>query len=401
MRMNRKRPQPQARRADLRMKTIQQAIEQFLAEKRGSKQTIRSYRNGLNAFCESLRAGRPLEDGEQPVGQEILNESGEKRDVLDPETSDVAVLDESWMENFIECLQGLDRSAATESLYVTAATLFYRFLEAERLASPFMPALTRTVSERTRKTGRRRPKFPRDEIERLLDYAESLAAKSVEGAGAELKSEAARKTARQRERLRNLRDRAFILLLADTGLRVSEARSIKVGDIDFLEGRLSILGKGDNEDLVRVSERAMTALRDYLNAQDLKARREAVQEKENQKQSGEHRRRIQEKSLYVFVRHDRGAKNDAGRISSSTAWEDIVRARATEAVGEEASLQIHPHSFRHYFVTVVLLATNNIEKARRLARHKSIATTQKYTEIDPELDQDYHEIFNSRRRNKR
>ena len=60
-------------------------------------------------------------------------------------------------------------------------------------------------------------------------------------------------------------------MLADTGLRVSEACSIKIEDIDFLEGRLSVIGKGDNEDLVRISERALSAIRDYLNEQDLRA----------------------------------------------------------------------------------------------------------------------------------
>ena len=45
-------------------------------------------------------------------------------------------------------------------------------------------------------------------------------------------------------------------------------------------------------------------------------------------------------------------------------------------------------------MTVVLLATSNIEIARRLARHKSITVTQRYAEVDPELDEQYHEIFN-------
>ena len=99
------------------------------------------------------------------------------------------------------------------------------------------------------------------------------------------------------------------------------------------------------------------------------------------------------KSLPLFTRHDRGAGENLDRIASSTAW-DLVKVRAVEAVGAEAAALIHPHSFRHYFVTVVLLATRNIEIARRLARHKSIAVTQRYAEVDPELDEEYHQIFN-------
>jgi integrase/recombinase XerC len=366
------------------MPTISQAIELYLSTKSGSKRTITSYRNGLNAFCQALENGRKI-DG--------LDE----RETLDPKTTDVSSLDETWISTLIESLKGL--SPATESLYITAVNGFYHFLVAERLASPYLPKLERLISERARKVGRRRPKFPRDEIEKLIEYAESLTTKGVEDAGTELKSEANHLAERKRARLRNLRDRAFILILADTGLRVSEACSLTLGDIDFLEGRLSIIGKGDNEDIVRISERAMAALRDYLAAQDLDARRKALQEKERNRGKSGRRNLVQEKSLYVFVRHDRGAKNDAGRIAASTAW-DFVRARAVEAVGEEAAAQIHPHSFRHYFVTVVLLATNNIEKARRMARHRNISTTQLYAEIDPELDQDYHEIFNARSQEK-
>lgn len=368
------------------MTTVNQAIEQFLVTKKGSPRTIASYRNGLKAFCDALAQGRDKPDD---------GSAGNEKERLDPKTADIQELDETWMSTFIESLR--DKSPATESLYVTAATMFYRYLVAERLDQPYLPALERIVSERTRKIGRRRPKFPRDEIEKLIDYAESLATQSVENTGAEIVTEKARKATRQRVRLRNLRDRAFILVLADTGLRVSEACSIKIEDIDFLEGRLSVIGKGDNEDLVRISERALSAMRDYLNEQHLKARRKAIQEKENCKGNGQRQSRVQEKSLYVFVRHDRGAKEDTGSIAASTAW-DFVRRRAVEAVGEEAAAQIHPHSFRHYFVTVVLLATNNIEKARRLARHANISTTQLYAEIDPELDEDYHEIFNARKR---
>jgi hypothetical protein len=45
---------------------------------------------------------------------------------------------------------------------------------------------------------------------------------------------------------------------------------------------------------------------------------------------------------------------------------------------------------------VVLLATSNLEKASRMARHKSIQVTKRYAEIEPELDADYHRIFNEK-----
>lgn len=357
------------------MPTIIEAIEQYLdsVTSARSERTARTYRNAMNAFCEALRS--------------IPLDSKHKK-VLNPETSDVSELQVDWIISFIRYLKNY--SAATESLYLSAVAGFYQFIASEggswQLAlSPNLPRLRELINKRSRKQGRRRPKFPRDEIEKLIEYAVNLANINVNDAGANAKTEAGRMAERRRARLRNLRDRAFIILLADTGLRVSEACALRLGDIDFLEGRLDVLGKGDDEAEVRVSERALQAIQDYLYARDIKARNKGS------RISGE-----KEKSLPLFVRHDRGASTDFSPITASTAW-DFIKERAIEAVGETAAAQIHPHSFRHYFVTVVLLATNNIEKARRLARHKNIQTTQLYAELDPELDQDYHRIFNERK----
>ena len=55
---------------------------------------------------------------------------------------------------------------------------------------------------------------------------------------------------------------------------------------------------------------------------------------------------------------------------------------------------ITPHSFRHYFVTVVLRATGNLKIAQELARHRNIAVTQRYAHLnDDELDKAYGGIF--------
>lgn len=338
------------------MTTILEAFEQYLdsvAQSR-SPRTAQAYRNGMAVFCAALEKAK-----------------------IDPETADVAGLDEDRITLLIRSLK--DKSPATESLYLAAAGGFYRYLAAERLADPNLPRLKELIKQRSHKLGRRQPQFPRAEIERLIEYAEALATQSVQDAGAKAKTEGGRGEERKRARLRNLRDRAFILFLADTGLRVDEACSLALGDVDFLEGRLTVIGKGDQQAAVRISERALSALKDYLQA----------------RQAGYRVGGKKAKSLPLFTRHDRRVAEDVTRITAQTGW-NLVKARAAEAVGEEAAEQIHPHSFRHYFVTVVLLATNNMEIARRLARHKSITVTQRYAEVDPELDEQYYQIFNQK-----
>ena len=49
------------------------------------------------------------------------------------------------------------------------------------------------------------------------------------------------------EHFMQLRDPAFLITLADTGLRVHEACKLRRGDIDWQEGRLVIIGKGDED----------------------------------------------------------------------------------------------------------------------------------------------------------
>ena len=175
-----------------------------------------------------------------------------------------------------------------------------------------------------------------------------------------------------------MRDRAFLLTLADTGLRVHEACKLTRGDIDWNEGRSLLIGKGDREAVVRFSSRSLTALRDYLGTRG--------------KIDGAFGKPLT--SLPLFARHDRGAGKKISAITTATG-RNIVAQRVVEALGLEAVGSITPHSFRHYFVTTVLRGSGgNLKLAQELARHRNIAVTQRYAHLsDDELDQGYWEIF--------
>ena len=255
---------------------------------------------------------------------------------------------------------------ATESLYLTAVAGFYDYLAAENLADPNLPKLRMLIRQRSRRYGPRLPQFPRSQIEDVLNYAATIATLPY-------KNEA--------EGLRNLRDRAFLLTLADTGLRVHEACGLRRGDIDWNEGKAMIIGKGDRQDVVRFSNRCMKAIRDYLK------RRATIDGASGRPLS----------SLPLFSRHDRGAGKKIKPITTGTG-RNIVSQRVKEALGSQAVGQITPHSFRHYFVTTVLHGSGGkLKLAQELARHKNIAVTQRYAHLsDDELDRGYWEIFEER-----
>ena len=278
-----------------------------------------------------------------------------------PELDPVSLITESFITDFASDLKSY--SPNTEQLYLTAATGFYEYLAAEKLADINLPRLRMLIKRRSRKTGQRLPQFPKDDINKVLSYAKSLNMTPVDS---------------KRQRLQLLRDRAFILTLADTGLRVHEACNLRRGDLDWQEGKAVIIGKGNQEAVVRFSTRALTALRDYINT------RAEI--------DGAYGRSLT--SLPLFARHDLGAGERVEPISTTTG-RNIITQRVREALGEDAAGTITPHSFRHFFVTEVLQGSGgNIKLAQKLARHKNIQVTQRYAHLsDEELDKGYYDIF--------
>jgi site-specific recombinase XerD len=302
-----------------------------------SLNTARTYRNAMNSFCEML-----------------------SRHQMKIDVEPISLLDEDAVTWFIASLK--DYSPTTERLYLTALTGFYEYLSAERLCEINLPRLRLLIRQRARKPGQRLPQFPFNKIEIILEYANNIA-KSIE--------------ANPNSRLINLRDRAFLYTLADTGLRVHEACSLRRGDIDWNEGRALVIGKGNQQAVVRFSNRSLNALRDYLSG------RASL--------DGTSGRMLA--SLPLFARHDRGAGSKIKSITTTTG-RNIVAERVGQALGADSIGSITPHSFRHYFVTVVLKGSGNLKLAQELARHKNISVTQRYAHLsDDELDKGYHDIF--------
>lgn len=320
--------------------TLLQAIEKYLTSvaQARSQNTARSYRNAMNAFQLTLAAQG-----------------------FEPSSISVNRLDESAIAWFAADLK--DYTPATEQLYLTAAAGFFEYLAAERLAEPNLPRLRMLIRQRSRHPGQRLPQFPYSDIEILLNYANNLASFPAQN---------------DAERCINLRDRAFLLTLADTGLRVHEACALRRSDVDWNEGHALVIGKGDRQAVVRFSRRSLQALRDYLSA------RAAL--------DGAAKRPLP--SLPLFARHDRGAGKKVKPITTATG-RNIVAQRVVEALGESAAGAITPHSLRHYFVTTVLRGSGgNLKLAQELARHRSISVTQRYAHLsDDELDRSYSDIF--------
>jgi integrase/recombinase XerC len=319
--------------------TIVQAIEQYLESVKmaRSPNTGRTYTNAMHVLVS------------------VLKDHG-----LDPQVSPVSEITENaviWLTHALK-----NYSPASEQLYLAAATGFFKYLAAEKLSEINLPRLDLLRVQRARRSGTRLPQFPREDIERILNFVTNFTTKLSDNL---------------LFRLRAMRDRAFLLTLADTGLRVHEACNLRRGDIDWNEGRAVIIGKGDKQAVVRFSTRSMNAVKEYLSI------RAAI--------DGASGRPLP--SLPLFARHDKGAGKKVKAITTTTG-RNIVNEYVVLALGNEAEGRITPHSFRHYFVTTVLRASGNLKLAQELARHASIQVTQRYAHLsDDELDKGYHDIF--------
>ncbi|HEU0296616.1 MAG TPA: tyrosine-type recombinase/integrase [Anaerolineales bacterium] len=298
-------------------------INFFLETLDRSPQTIFAYRNALKQFVS------------------VVGEDAE----LDLET----------YTKFLVAIKS--KSPATKRVYATAVRRFYAFHKAWN-----SDELKEATEHFIRKQGKRIMNVNREPVEKVISYCTSLNGDSAKS---------------PREALEALRDRAFVLTLADTGLRISEACSLKRGDIDWLEHRSIIIGKGDKQAVIRYSKRCIEALKAYLHA------RSAV----------EPNSRTPLSSQPLFARHDIRASKKIRPITAGGMWK-AIKSRIEEAGLERNAVRIH--DFRHYFVTMTYLAKGDLKMSQILARHESIETTNRYAHYNSEADKAYDEIFNQR-----
>lgn len=324
---------------DTQPATIDQSATKYLAivGKARSSNTHRTYQNALGAFKLALAAHS-----------------------VDSATAPVSRLKESVLGTFLDYLK--DYAPATESLYVQAVKNYLKFLMAEDMAEFNMAKIEQIIKMRIRKISVRQPQFPAESIDKVIEHMENPSNIPADPA----------------ERVIFLRDRAFIVTLADTGLRVHEACKLRRGDINWNEYQAVIIGKGDKQAVIRFSQRSIEAMQDYLNVRKIL--------------DGATGRPLS--SLPMFSRHDQGAGGAIKEMTTTTGRE-IVKERAIQALGEQAG--ITPHSFRHYFVTKALRGTGNLKLAQELARHSNIQTTERYAHLtNDELDKGYHEVFEAK-----
>jgi integrase/recombinase XerC len=283
---------------------------------------------------------------------------------IDSSSFPVAELRENSITDFVDYMKGF--SPATESLYLHVVKNFFKFLDAENLAPVKLSRIRTLIRQRARRSRRQPVGYPEEDVKQFIGFMTNTRNFPV------LDDDQL-----DNEGLRDARDRALILTLADTGLRLDEICKLRCSDLDFEANGAILRSRNKKQTFVPFSSRSINAIKAYLS------HRKSLDLENSQISS----------SLPLFARHDKGAGRKIQPVTPTTV-RNIVAERVQQALGDTAVGSITPHTFLHYFVTTILQATGNLKLAQVLARHTNIQITQKYAHIsERELNQSYSEIF--------
>jgi integrase/recombinase XerC len=150
------------------------------------------------------------------------------------------------------------------------------------------------------------------------------------------------------------RDRAILELLYASGLRVSELVGLDLRSVNFGDGMLLVRGKGRKERIVPFGSKAKHALEDYLPV------RERILM--GAKRSGQ-------AALFLNAR---GARLTARSV-------DRLVKKYVRIYGP--NVKVSPHSLRHAFASHLLTEGADLRAIQEMLGHRSLATTQKYTQV--------------------
>jgi len=165
--------------------------------------------------------------------------------------------------------------------------------------------------------------------------------------------------------LTRFRDLSIVLLLLLCGLRSSEVLSIDVEDVDFLNERIRILGKGNRERILPLPQRLADSLRSYI-------RLERPQQSKTKK-------------LFLVLQ---GPKR--GKPMTITGFRSLFRHRRNAWSIPKAN----PHRWRHTFACDLARCGVRLPVLQRILGHANGATTLQYIHLSmTDINAEYQRVI--------
>jgi integrase/recombinase XerD len=250
------------------------------------------------------------------------------RQYLALQQADVApdAIDHDQLRGFLMWLAEIGLSARSQARILSGLKAFYRYLLLEDLVQKDPTALLQAP-----RLGRKLPQvLTVGEIDRIMEKIDL-------------------------SRPEGQRNKAMLETLYSCGLRVSELVGLKLSGIFRAEGFIRVIGKGDKERLVPISQRALKEIDLYLPDRH---------------------------SLAVQAGHeDILFLNRRGRMLTRNMVFTVIRELA-QAAGIKKT--VSPHTFRHSFATHLVEGGADLRAVQEMLGHESITTTEIYTHLDRE-----------------
>jgi len=156
------------------------------------------------------------------------------------------------------------------------------------------------------------------------------------------------------------RNRAIIETLYGCGLRVSELTELKLSDLFFEENFIRVIGKGNKQRLIPISNYTIKFIQIYKN--EIRVHLPIQKGFED----------------YLFL-------NRRGKKLTRVMIFTIIKQLAEKAgIGKNIS----PHTFRHSFATHLLKNGADLRSIQMMLGHESITTTEIYTHLDDTMIRD-------------
>ena len=151
------------------------------------------------------------------------------------------------------------------------------------------------------------------------------------------------------------RNKAMLEVLYSCGLRVSELVDLRMSGIHRTDGFIRIVGKGDKERLVPISQHALRQIDLYM--------------------PDRHSLQIQPGEQDMLFLNRRGRR--LTRVMVFTVIRELARAAGIQK-------RVSPHTFRHSFATHLIEGGADLRAVQEMLGHESIITTEIYTHLDRE-----------------
>lgn len=155
-----------------------------------------------------------------------------------------------------------------------------------------------------------------------------------------------------------IRNSLIVLLFFNTGMRISELKSVKMDDINLDRNEIKIIGKGNKERIVFFTGLTGDFLKSYLSK----------------------RSKIKTENRYLFIsRLKKGISERMIRYVVSNIWK------------EQTGKKITPHQLRHSLATYLLNQGVELKYIQEILGHESINTTNVYAKLSEKtLKKEYY-----------